>query len=324
MKRSLATISMVICCCSARAETWDMPMAYASSNYHSVVGANFAECVTAGSDGALKIETHQNGSLFSGDEIKDAVQTGVAEIGERLITAHHDEHPLFGIDSIPFLVSSFDEHERLWRLAGPEVAEALSRENLHYLYSVPWPPQGLYFRDEVHSIADMEGFKFRPYSEATARFAELAGMVPVEVDINSIVEAFDEGDIDAMILSSVTGYDRALWAHLDYYYTVDAWLPRNIVFVNGDAWDRLDASTRDIVTNCGLAAKAEGLSAAKEYTQFTLAGLREGGMQVEPPGPLLTQQLLNIGAILAEEWFEEAGAEGRAIVDAYRSADQPG
>jgi TRAP-type C4-dicarboxylate transport system substrate-binding protein len=163
------------------AETWDMPMAYAATNFHSEVGAAFAQCVTEGTGGNLEIVTHPSGSLFPGNEIKRAVQTGQANIGERLISAHENENPLYGVDSIPFLVSSFDEHEKLWGIAGPKVAEALANDNLHYLYSVPWPPQGLYFRDEVKTIDDMKGVKFRSYSTATARLAELTGMLPVQI-----------------------------------------------------------------------------------------------------------------------------------------------
>ncbi|MEY8843137.1 TRAP transporter substrate-binding protein DctP, partial [Cribrihabitans sp. XS_ASV171] len=195
----------------AVAETWDMPMAYAASNFHSEVGANFGACVTEGTGGELEIVTHPSGSLFSGNEIKRAVQTGQANIGERLISAHQNENPLYGVDSIPFLVSSFDEHEKLWEVAGPKVAEVLEEDNLHYLYSVPWPPQGLYFRDPVESVEDMKGVKFRSYSTATARLAELTGMLPVQIEAAEISQAFATGVADSMISSGSTGYDRKVW-----------------------------------------------------------------------------------------------------------------
>ena len=88
----------------AMAEKWDMPMAYAATNFHSEVGANFAKCVTEGTGGNLEIVTHPSGSLFAGNEIKRAVMTGQANIGERLLSAHQNENPIYGVDSIPFLV----------------------------------------------------------------------------------------------------------------------------------------------------------------------------------------------------------------------------
>ena len=305
----------------AVAETWDMPMAYAATNFHSEVGANFGACVTAGTSGALEIQTHPSGSLFAGSEIKRAVQTGQANIGERLISAHQNENPLYGVDSVPFLVSSFDEHEKLWEIAGPSVAEALAEENLHYLYSVPWPPQGLYFRDEVKSVDDMKGVKFRSYSTATARLAELTGMLPVQIEAAEISQAFATGVADSMISSGATGYDRKVWEHLKYFYIVDAWLPRNVVFVNADSWNGLDDATKQVMNDCAAKAKAEGLARSKDYTQFTLDGLKEGGMSVEPASDMLVGQLREIGATMTEEWLATAGDAGKSIVDTYKAGN---
>ncbi len=304
---------------AALAEKWDMPMAYAATNFHSEVGANFAQCVTESTGGNLEIVTHPSGSLFSGNEIKRAVQTGQANIGERLMSAHENENPLYGVDSIPFLVSSFDEHEKLWEIAGPKVAEALAEDNLHYLYSVPWPPQGLYFKKPVEAVADMQGIKFRSYSTATARMAELTGMLPVQVEAAELSQALATGVAESFISSGATGYDRKVWEHLTHFYEVDAWLPRNAVFVNMDAWNGLDDATKTVMTDCAAAAKGEGLARSKDYTEFTLNGLKEGGMTVGRAGDALVEELKAIGATMTEEWLAVAGDEGKAIVDAYKA-----
>jgi TRAP-type C4-dicarboxylate transport system substrate-binding protein len=304
---------------AAAAEKWDMPMAYAATNFHSVVGANFAQCVTEGTGGELEIVTHPSGSLFSGNEIKRAVQTGQANIGERILSAHQNENPLYGVDSIPFLVSSFDEHEALWEIAGPKVAGVLAEDNLHYLYSVPWPPQGLYFAKPITSVAEMEGIKFRSYSTATARMAELTGMLPVQVEAAELSQALATGVAESFISSGATGYDRKVWEHLTNFYEVDAWLPRNTVFVNMQAWDSLSDAVKAVMNDCAAAAAAEGLEASKAYTEFTLNGLREGGMTVERAGDALVAELQAIGEIMTAEWLEQAGPDGVAIVEAYKS-----
>ena len=124
-----------------------------------------------------------------------------------------------------------------------------------------------------------------------------------------------------MISSGATGYDRKVWEHLNYFYIVDAWLPRNIVFVNNDSWNGLDDATKAVMEDCAAAAKAEGLQRSKDYTQFTLDGLAEGGMTVAPASDTLVGELQAIGATLTEEWLAEAGDEGKAIVDAYKAAN---
>jgi len=305
----------------AMAAKWDMPMAYAATNFHSEVGADFAKCVTDGTSGALEIVTHPSGSLFSGDEIKRAVMTGQANIGERLLSAHQNENPIYGVDSIPFLVSSFDEHEKLWLIAEPYVVNALANDNLHYVYSVPWPPQGLYTDREVNSVADLKGIKFRSYSTATARMAELTGMLPVQVEAAELSQALATGVAQAFISSGATGYDRKVWEQLSNFYEVDAWLPRNAVFVNMDAWNGLDDGTKSVMNDCATKASAEGLQRSKDYTQFTLDGLKAGGMKVERASPELMAGLKEVGATMTEEWLQDAGADGKAIVDAYKAGN---
>lgn len=319
LTRLLAATALAGAAGAASAETWDMPMAYAATNFHSEVGATFAQCVTDGTGGNLEIVTHPSGSLFGGAEIKRAVQTGQVNIGERILSAHENENPLYGIDSIPFLVSSFDEHEKLWAIAEPRIAEALAEDNLHYLYSVPWPPQGLYTNREISSVEDLAGVKFRSYSTATARMAELTGMVPVQVEAAELSQALATGVAESFISSGATGYDRKVWEHLSHFYTVDAWLPRNAVFANMDAWEGLDDATRAVVTECAAKAQAEGLQRSRDYTQFTLEGLTEGGMTVGPAPDALVEGLKAIGATMTEEWLEQAGEPGRAIVDSFRN-----
>lgn len=302
----------------ALAEKWDMPMAYSASNFHSVTGAEFAKCVTTGTGGELEIVTHPSGSLFKGNEIKRAVQTGQAPIGERLLSAHQNENALFGVDSIPFLAPSFDEADKLWAIAKPKIEKILADQNLVYLYAVPWPPQGLYFKKEVNSVADMKGIKFRSYNSATARLAELAGMLPVQVEAAELSQALATGVAESFVSSGATGYDRKVWEHLTHFYAVDAWLPRNTVFVNKDAWEDLDDDEQDVVKGCATLAEYAGSWRAKEYTGFTLAGLKAGGMAVQPAGDKLRADLLDIGATMTSEWLKAAGAEGKAIVDAFK------
>ncbi|WP_264212798.1 TRAP transporter substrate-binding protein [Leisingera thetidis] len=303
----------------ATAETWDMPMAYSASNFHSATGAEFAECVTTGTGGEVEIKTHPSGSLFKGADIKRAVQTGQAPIGERLLSGHQNENPLFGFDSIPFLATSFDDSDKLWKAAKPAIEKLLAEQNLTLLYAVPWPPQGLYFKNEVNSVAEMKGIKFRSYNNATSRLAELTGMLPVTIEAAEISQAFATGVAESMVSSGSTGYDRKVWESLNYFYEVDAWLPRNYVFVNTEIWNGTSEASRNVIKGCARLAEYAGNWRAKEYTGFTLQGLRDGGMTVGPASEQMTGELKEIGVTMTDEWLEAAGDEGKAIVDAFRA-----
>ena len=266
----------------------------------------------------LEIVTHPSGSLFKGNDIKRAVQTGQALIGERLLSAHQNENPLFGIDAVPFLATSFDDSEKLWKAAQPKIKEILDKQNLVYLYAVPWPPQGLYANKAVESVKDLEGLKFRAYNSATARFAELAKMRPVQIEAAELSQALATGVAQSFISSGATGYDRKVWEHLSHFYAVDAWLPRNTVFVNKQAYEKLDDATKKVLNSCADEAASRGLQASKDYTNFTLDGLKKGGMQVAPAGDQLKGDLQAIGATMSEEWSKSAGDEGKAIIESFK------
>lgn len=303
---------------AAAAETWDMPLAYAATNYHSETAAAFADCVTTGTGGEIEIVTHASGSLFPGDSIKRAVQTGQAPIGERLLSAHQNEDALFGFDSVPFLATSFEDHARLWEAAEPEIEALLEDQNLKLLYSVPWPPQGLYFNKPVESVADMEGIKFRSYNNATARLAELTGMLPVQIEAAEISQAFATGVAESMISSGATGYDRKVWESLTHFYQADAWIPRNYIFVNMDTWNDVSDANKAVIEGCANLAEYAGLARARQYTDFTIGQLAANGMTVGPPSETLKSELQDVGETMTTEWLEAAGDTGQSIVEEYR------
>ncbi|MEQ8354862.1 MAG: TRAP transporter substrate-binding protein [Kiloniellaceae bacterium] len=301
------------------AEKWDMPLAYAASNYHSENAAKFAEEVTKASGGELEIVAHPGGSLFGGGEIYRAVRTGQAPIGERLISALGNEDPLFEIDALPFLATSFDDSWKLYKASKPQLEKTLGDAGLVLLYAVPWPPQGLYNKTAVASAADMKGTKFRAYNAATSRLAELMGAVPTKIEAAELSQAFATGVADSMISSGSTGYDRKIWEHVKYWYDVQAWLPKNMVIVNKAAWDGLDAKLQKIVLDAAAKAEQAGWDKARELSDWYKEQLAANGMVVEAPSDKLKSDFEEIGATMTKEWLEKAGADGKAVIDAYKA-----
>lgn len=322
MKALLTTVALAaaLTTVQATAETWDMPMAYADSNYHTENGKQFAKDVEECTGGELKITVHGGGSLYGGGEIKRAVQTGQAPIGERLLSAHANEDAVFGFDSVPFLASSFEASEALMKAAKPKIEEALEGQNLVLLYSVPWPPQGLYVNKQVQAVDDLEGLKFRAYNNATARLAELADMQPVQIEAAELSQALATGVAQAFISSGSTGYDRKVWEHLSHFYDTKAWLPRNYVFANKGAYEGLSDEVRQCLDEAAAQAEKRGLEKARELSDFYLEELAKNGMTVQDPPEQLKSGLEEIGNTMADEWADEAGEAGSAILEDYRGS----
>jgi TRAP-type C4-dicarboxylate transport system substrate-binding protein len=299
------------------AEKWDMPMAYNDGNFHTINGKLFAEAVNVCTGGELMITVHGGGSLFKGNEIKRAVQTGQAQIGERLLSAHANENAVFGYDSVPFMATSFEDSEKLKKAASSVLGKVLDKQNMVMLYSVPWPPQGLYFKKAINSTSDMKGIKFRAYNAATARLAELSGMLPVQIEAAELVQALATGVADSFISSGSTGYDKKVWEHLSHFYDTQAWLPRNTVFANKKAFNALPKQSQNCLRSSAMLAGAAGTARSEQLTGWYLSQLAANGMQVAPPGDKLKGELQKMGATMSAEWGKAAGPDGKAIIDAF-------
>ena len=303
---------------TAFAEKWDMPMAYAATNFHSEHGVMFADKVKQYTDGALEITTHPGGSLFKGGEIKRAVQTGQAPIGERFMSAHANEAPLLGWDNLPFLATTYEANDKLWAAAKDKVNAQLADLNLVALYTCPWPGQGFYFKKEVNSSADTQGIKFRSYNSATATFAKELGMLPVQVEAAELSQALATGVAEAFISSGSTGYDRKVWEHLTHYYKVNAWLPRNYVIINKGIYDGLSDDIRSALHKAADETGAACASKSAELANWYFEQLEKNGMTVQDAGPDFLAELKSIGAKMQAEWLSSVGSDGQAIVDAYK------
>lgn len=317
--KAVATVSLAAASTfSLAGQKWDMPMAYTDSNFHTQNAKAFAEAVKIATGGELEIKVHGGGSLFKGNEIKRAVQTGQAQIGERILSAHANESAVFAFDSVPFLATSFEDSNKLMAAAKPTFEKLLAKHNLVLLYSVPWPPGGFYAKKELNSAEDLKGVKFRSYNSATARMAELSGAVPVQVEASELSQALSTGVAESFISSGATGYDRKVWEHLTHWYDVKVWLPRNYVFVNKQAWESLDENTQNIVKGLALMAEKAGTARSEQLAGWYIEQLAAHGMKVGPAGEQLAADFKKIGDTMTKEWLAQAGEDGQAILDAYR------
>ncbi len=303
----------------AHAQTaWDMPTPYPASNFHTENIQQFVADIDKASGGKLKITVHANGSLFKANEIKRAVQGGQAQIGEIIISGMANEDPIYALDNVPFLATSYADAKKLWVASKSAVEAKLAKNGIKLLYSVPWPPQGLYSKTEVSSMDALKRLKIRSYSPTVARMIELMGAQPVTVQAADLTQALSTGVVSANVTSGATGYDTKSWEQLKYFYDVQAWLPKNIVIVSQKAFDALDPATQKAVTAAAAAAETRGWKISEEKTAWYLDELKKNGMTVAPASAELKSGLVKVGEKMAAEWAESAGPEGKKVLEAYK------
>jgi TRAP-type C4-dicarboxylate transport system substrate-binding protein len=317
----LAVLGALSLAAPALAQTkWNLPAAYPADNFHTENLVQFSKDVAEATGGKLQITVHANASLFKAPEIKRAVQTGQAQIGEILMSLHENEDPLYGVDVVPFLATSFDQARKLWAAQRPVLEKKLAGQGLVLLYAVAWPPQGIYAKKDINTVEDMRGLKWRSYNVGTSRIAEIVGAQGVTIQAAELPQALATGVVNSFMSSGATGYDSKVWESLTHFYDTQAWLPKNMIVVNKAAFEALDKPAQEAIQKAAQAAEERGWRISAEKTRWYTDQLAAKGMKVQPPSDALKAGFQKVGEQLTADWLKKAGAEGQAVVDAYRKA----
>jgi len=322
MKRLLAALALCTAAVAlpAFAQTkWDLPTAYPANNFHTENLQQFANDVEKASGGKLKIQLHPNASLFKAPEIKRAVQGGQVQAGEILLVNYENEDPLYGLDGVPFLAASYADALKLYKASRKALEDKLAKQGMMLLYAVAWPPQGIYANRTLNSAADMKGLKWRAYSPATSRIAELVGAQPVTVQAAEVSQALATGVIDSYMSSGATGYDSKTYEQIKRFYDTQAWLPKNAVIVNRKAFDALDKPTQQALQKAAAEAETRGWKLSEEKNGWYLDQLRQKGMTIVKPSEQLAADLRKVGNFMLADWQKKAGPDGKKVIDNFRA-----
>ena len=319
LKPLLASAAALALAGAAHAQTkWDMPTPYADGEFHTVNVRQFVQEVKKASGGQIDINVHSNATLIKHPDMLRAVSTGQVPIAEFLLGQFGNEEAVFNADNVPFLAAGYDNAWKLYQAQKAILQKKMEGRGLVLLYSVPWPGQGLYTKNPVKSMDDFKGTKFRTYSPFTARLAELMGASPTVIQVPEVPQAFATGTISVMITSSSTGTTTKAWEFVKNYYTTNAMHPKNAVVVNNRAFQGLTGAQKKILTDSAAAAEKRGWELSRQRETTANKTLADNGMTVHTPDAGLMSALGKIGDTIAAEWLKTAGADGEAIIKAYR------
>jgi TRAP-type C4-dicarboxylate transport system substrate-binding protein len=319
LKSAALAAAVAFAASAANAQTkWNLPAAYPADNPHSENLVAFTKDVEAATGGKLQITVHPGASLFKAPEIKRAVQTGQAQMGEILLSNHENEDALFGIDVVPFLAVSFPDAMKLYKASKPAIEKKLAAQGIMLLMAVPWAPQGIYAKKDLNAIEDMKGLKWRAYNVGTAKIGEAVGAQAVTIQAAELPQALATGVVNSFMSSGGTGYDSKVWETLTHFYDTQAWIPKNYTIINKAAFDGLDKPTQDAVLKAAATAEARGWKAWEDKAGWYLEQLKAKGMKVQAPSAALKTGFQKVGEQLTADWLKKAGADGQAIVEAYK------
>lgn len=104
-----------------------------------------------------------------------------------------------------------------------------------------------------------------------------------------------------------------------YFYELNAWLPKNMIFVNEDAFRSLPRTQQQALLEAAKTAEERGWKMSEEAATSSVRELAASGMTVEKGSAQLLEQLHEIGAVMAAEWEKSTGETGSAMLAAYRN-----
>ncbi|KAA0013565.1 TRAP transporter substrate-binding protein [Billgrantia pellis] len=324
MQKALSCPLLLAAACgltaTAQAAEWTMATPYGDASFHTQNVKQFAEDVAEATDGELTINVHSGGSLVAHGEIKSSVRRGTIEAGEVFLSVLSNDDPIFEVDTLPGVAGSYDEAYTLWETTRPVIEELFANQGLKPLYAVAWPAQGIYTDFELTDPEQFEGLRVRAPNINTQRFVDYLGGNPTETEESDIPTAFSTGRVDAMITSSSTGNSMTAWDYVSHYTDANLWLPKNIVFVNQRAFDRLDETTQEALVEAAARAEERGWQRSREDNEASLEALQENGITVSKPNDAVAAALQEAGDQLFADWQERADEDAKQVLEEYREA----
>jgi len=317
MMRAAGGLAMAGFPAIARAQAptrWDISIPWGPTEFHTINAQRFAREVGTATNGSVQMTVHPGGSLgVRANESVRAIGDGVVPMAEYTAFQNVGDLPLLGVESIPFLIGSYDELQTMHSIIRPLWERELERRNQLVLYIVPWPMQLFYFKRPIAAASDLRGIRMRTYDRVTADMVTRLGMVPQQLTNPDVVPALASGRVDAVMTSATTAVAQRYWEFLKHAYITNHLWASNLMVVNLDAWRRVPAATRTAIQDLAKRLEPEFWNVSKGEHTTRSAELQRNGMTVESPPDALMQALRSATATMVDDFIRANPAAGPII-----------
>lgn len=304
----------------AFAANWDMPLPWPDGNFHTKNARTFAAEVSKVTDGRVNITVHSGGSLgFKGPEMLAVIRDGLAPIGDVYLSQQVGEEPILGIESIPYLVSGYEELRKLHEFFRPVVEKIAAKNNQKVLYMVPWPAPGIYTKVEAKTLKDLAGIKIRTYNKTTTELFNTIGMTSVQLPWGEVVPSLAAGTIDGVTTSASSGVDGKFWEFLKFFYPTGHVWSSDAITVNLDAWNDLSAEDRAAIQKLATELEPKFWEVSRSEDAAKMQILTDKGMNI---GVVTEEMLSAMRKATADQItnFLKATPDAKPALDAFFAA----
>ena len=308
--------------CASAAEKWNFAFAIAPTNFQVQNARNFAKEVKDATGGEVDIVVHAGGALgFKGPDHLAAVRDGLVQMASIQMNQQVGEDVFFGIESLPFLATSYDELKLLQKFTRPVFDEITTKFNQKILYLTPWPPQNFFSKTPVsQSPGQFNGLKVRTIDKNATDFFGKLGATTIQLPWGEVVPSLASGAINAVATSSVGGVDGLFWEFIKHYTVLGWQMNTEMVTVNLDAWKRLKPDAQAKIEAIAKRSEPEFWKISVAQDASNVVEMRKNGMQIDEISPEMKANLRQIGESLWTDYLTKAGPRAQKAIESYKAA----
>jgi TRAP-type C4-dicarboxylate transport system substrate-binding protein len=226
---------------SYAAQKWNFVSVLPATNFHVKNATAFADAVRKATNGEVTITIHPGGGLgYKGPELLGAVRDGLVDIADIQMNQQVGEDPFFGIESLPFLATGYDDLKHLQAITRPYFEAIAKKFNQKILYVTPWPPQNVFSKTPVaDSLDQFKALTIRTIDKNATDFFAKLGAKPVQMPWGEVVPALASGVLNAVSTSSTSAVDGRFWEFIRNYNQIRWQMNSQMVTVNLSVWNKL-------------------------------------------------------------------------------------
>lgn len=299
----------------------DMAIAWPPGNFHTKNAMAYAAAVEKATAGQVKITVHPGGVLgLKGPESLRAVRDGIVPLAEFNAPQQVGDAPLFGIETLPYLMNDYGDLHALHKLVRPQYDQVAAKFNQKFLYMVPWPNQYFFFKNPVAKTADVKDLKIRTTDRNTSDLVKGVGMVPVQMAFADMMPALASGALGGVTTSASTAVDSRFWDFLKYAYKTNHLWSSNVLSINQAAFSKLTPDQRSTLERVAREMEPGFWKVSEEDDSKSAATLKERGMQVVAPPQAWTADMRKVSQEMWEEFAKRAGDPAASLLKQYRAS----
>ena len=198
---------------------------------------------------------------IAGADVLRMLGDGVFDVGQTVADYTVGDAPeLEGLD-VPLVATTAEEARAMVDAARPMVEDIMhDRFDAELLGIAPYPPQVVFCKGDVTSLADLEGKKVRGSGRMTTKLLEALGAEGINIAFSEVPGSLQRGVIDCAVTGAGSGYSAGWWEVSDHLLTLPlgGWDPV-VIAMNKDRFDGLSAEAQEALkaaVKSGLEDKA--------------------------------------------------------------------